>query len=106
MRRCWKSNILPDESIGNISNSDDVKVSTLTSVITLPVTLDTFAFASVAPGKDSNTTLSPTWYPLPPVIIPTLSIVPTEADVISITSSYSLYGWVTYSYETLYCSYP
>ena len=70
-----KATYLPDESIGNISNSDDVKVSTLTSVITLPVTLDTFAFASVAPGKDSNTTLSPTWYPLPPVIIPTLSIV-------------------------------
>ena len=57
---CAKATYLPDESTGEISNSDDVKVSTLTSVITLPTTLDTFALASVAPGKDSNTILSPT----------------------------------------------
>ena len=78
---------LPDESVGAISSSVIEEVATLTFEITLPVTSDTFALADVAPANVSNTILSFTWYPLPPVTIPTLSIDPVEVEVISITSS-------------------
>ena len=51
---------LPEESIGAISSSETVEEATLTFVTTFPETSDTFAFAAIAPGRVSNTTLSPT----------------------------------------------
>jgi hypothetical protein len=50
----------PEESKGVTSRLETVEEATLTLVITLPATLDTFAFAEVAPSNFSKSILSPT----------------------------------------------
>ena len=60
-----------------------------------PFTLDTFPTVSKFSATfSSKTSLSPTWYEVPPVTTPTLSTDPSEAYTIEPS-------WVTYLYDWL-----